>query len=202
MADRKTTAIGIAGLIAIAILAVGALYFLYLLFRGAASFVDDSNPTILAAIIVGCFTIVGSAAVASYNARRAQERIAQEANLGRKAEVYEEFMEFLVDSLKSSKDSEEIASKDYGEFFFKFASKVTIYGGPNVVKAFAEWRESGDEGQGGKQKQLMLVEKFIREMRTDLGESNKGLADNEFLGLFVVGGKAKITEMLNRPEIR
>ena len=200
MADRKTTAVGIAGLVAIAILAVGALYGLYLLLKWVTGFVGDFNPTILAAIIVGCLTIVGSAFVASYNARRAQERIAQEANLGRKAGVYEEFMEFLVDLLKSSKDTEDIASKDYEEFFFKFASKVTIYGGPNVVKAFAEWRESGDEGQGGRQKQLMLVEKFIREMRTDLGESNKGLADNEFLGLFVVGGKAKITEELTNLE--
>lgn len=200
MADRKTTAIGISALAAIGILTVGALYGLYLLLKWVAGFVDDFNPTVLAAIIVGCLTIVGSAFVASYNARRAQERIAQEANLGRKAGVYEEFMEFLVDLLKSSKDTEDIASKDYEEFFFKFASKVTIYGGPNVVKAFAEWRESGDESQGGNQKQLMLVEKFIREMRTDLGESNKGLADNEFLGLFVVGGKAKITEELSNLE--
>ena len=198
MADRKTTAIGVSALVAIVILVVVTLYGLYLLLKWVAGFVDDFNPTILAAIIVGCLTIVGSAFVASYNARRAQERVAQEANIARKAEVYEEFMVFLVDIMKSGKDSQDLASRNYDDFFFKFASKVTIYGGPNVVRAFAKWRESGDDNQGGGPSQLSYVDKFIREMRTDLGESNKGLAENEFLGLFVVGGKSKITEELEK----
>ena len=201
MADRRTTGIGIAALVILVVLAVGALYGFYLLFRWAAQFVDGSNPTILAAVIVGCFTIVGSAAIASYNARCAQERVAQEANIGRKAEVYEEFMGFLVDVMKNSKDSKELASKDYDQFFFRFASKVTIYSGPRVVKAFADWRESGDDEHGGRQRQLSLIERFIRAMRNDLGESNKGLDANEFLGLFVVGGKAKITAELDKREV-
>lgn len=198
MADRKTTAIGIAGLVAIAILALGAIYSLYLIYKGAASLVDDSNPTILAAIIVGCFTIVGSATVASYNARRAQERIAQEANLGRKAEVYEEFMGFLSEIMKDSKDSEELASRKYEEFFFEFASKVTIYGGPNVVRAFLDWRAVAATGDDRSLEHLQYFEKFVREMRKDLGESNKGIVENGFLGIFVVGGAAGIAEELKK----
>ena len=198
MADRKTTAIGISAVVVIIVLAVGALYGFYLLFKWAASFLDGSNSAILAAVIVGCFTIVGSAAVASYNARRAQERVAQEANIGRKAAVYEEFMEFLVDIMKSSKDSEELVTKEYEEFFFKFASKVTIYGGPNVVKAFLDWREVGANADDKSLEHLQYFEKFVREMRKDLGESNKGIVENGFLGIFVVGGAAGIAEELEK----
>lgn len=195
MADRKTTALGIIAIGIILVLTVGTLYFL---FKWAASFVDKSDPTILAAVIVGFFTIVGSVAVASYNARRAQERIAQEANLGRKAEVYEEFMGFLTEIMKNSNSSGELASNNYDKFFYKFASKVTIYGGPNVVKAFLDWRAVAASANDKSLEHLRYFEKFVREMRKDLGESNKGIVENGFLGIFVVGGAAGIAEELKK----
>lgn len=192
---KRFLKVGIVLVVAVAGFAC-TLYIASVFLKWITNQVDNLDPTIAAALIVGGLTVLGSVAVSSISARRAQERVAQEANIGRKAEVYEQFMEFLVDIMKSSKDSKDLASKDYDEFFFRFASKVTIYGGPKVVRAFGEWRESGDDPEGGRRRQLSLVESFIREMRTDLGESNKGIPANQFLGLFVAGGKTKVTEEL------
>ena len=45
---------------------------------------------------------------------------------------------------------------------------------------------------------MLLIDKLFREMRTDLGESNKGIATNELMGLYIIGGKSEIAKEANK----
>jgi len=42
-----------------------------------------------------------------------------------------------------------------------------------------------------------LIDKLFREIRTDLGESNKGIEVNELLGLYIIGGKSELAKEAN-----
>ncbi len=43
---------------------------------------------------------------------------------------------------------------------------------------------------------LAFFEKLLRAMRNDLGVSNKGIEENELLGLLITGGKDEIDRAL------
>ena len=170
-------------------------YLIFLTISWFARSFAEIDPTIGAAIIAGATTVISSAYITSLNARKAKDRAAFEAHRERKAEVYDNFMNMVMKVLKNAKskssDGTVIPENDLEEFFHKFTSKVLIYGGPGVVKAFSDWRVVDPQD---KMKPLVLIDKLFREMRKDLGESNKGIDNNELIGLFIIGGKSELEE--------
>ena len=177
----------------------GSGYVGYLIITWLAKSFSHINPSLGAAIIAGATTIISSVYIASLNARKAKERAAFEAHREKKAEVYNEFLDMVVELMqntKKGKQDDEILPDNIEEFFYKFTSKILIYGGPGVVKAFSNWRAVAVEENPGKG--LLLIDKLFREMRADLGESNKGIEDNELLGLFIIGGKSEIAKEANK----
>ena len=95
--DRR----GVIGAILLIIFIMLALYGLiqgsFAMLKWATSQTAKADPTVIAALITGSGTILGSVFIASYNARRAQERAAEEANRGRKAEIYNRFVMSLME---------------------------------------------------------------------------------------------------------
>ncbi len=65
-----------------------------------------------------------------------------------------------------------------------------------MVKAFANWRTASTNDESGTSG-LLLIDKLFREMRTDLGESNKGIEENKLLGLYIIGGKPELATQTN-----
>jgi hypothetical protein len=91
------------------------------------------DPTVGAALVAGAATVVSSVYIASYNSRKARERVAFEAHREKKAEIYNEFMEMIVQIMRNTKKGKEggdALPDDVTEFFYRFTSKVTVYGGP------------------------------------------------------------------------
>lgn len=157
------------------------------------------NATIIAALIVGIATIttvMGSVYIASYNARRARESAAQEANREKKAEIYNGFIDLMIRTMRQ-KRVRNAGRENIEQSMFEITSKLMVYGATGVVKAFGEWRNAAYNEQEGSYKALTLLDEVIREMRSDLGESNKGLDENDILGLIIVGGKSEIDKVAN-----
>ena len=65
-----------------------------------------------------------------------------------------------------------------------------IYGGPELVAAFGKWRASAHDPK----KSMRLMDGALRAMRSDIGESNKGIAEYELTSLSIIGGRAKKRE--------
>lgn len=176
-------------------LMLGAVvYGAYKVITWLAGAAEDVNPSVGAALIAGTATVISSVFIASYNSRKAKEKVAFEAHREKKAEIYNEFMDVVVQLMrntKAGKGEDEILPKNIEEFFYRFTAKVTVYGGPGVVKAYANWRSASASGEGGT-RGLLLIDKLFRAMREDLGESNKGVPENELMGLFIIGGKSEL----------
>ncbi len=175
-------------------------YFLYELLFWFGGAVKDLNPSVGAALIAGAATVISSVFIASYNSRKAKEKTAFEAHREKKAEIYNKFMQVVIQLLrntKAGKEGDDVLPEDVEEFFYSFTSKITVYGGPGVVKAYSNWR-AASAGENSGSQSLLLMDSLFREMRVDLGESNKGLDANELVGLFIKGGQAEVTEMVNK----
>jgi len=158
------------------------------------------NSSVGAALIAGTATIITSVFIASYNARKAKEKVAFEAHREKKAEIYNKFMEMVIQLMrntKAGKEGDDVLPENIEEFFYNFTAKITVYGGPGVVKAYANWRTESVREES-KSKSLLLIDTLFREMRTDLGESNKGIEENELLGLFIIGGKSELAKAANK----
>ena len=171
-------------------------YAAYALINALIKAINQLDPGVSAAIIAGASTVVTSVFIASYNARKAKERQAVEANRGKKAAAYMEFMDTIIKAMRSAKSNDDTAlpAKELEEFFYGFTSTVAVYGGPGVVKSYGDWRSASTEGSP--MSALAKIDNLIREMRSDLGESNKGLQTNELLSLFIIGGRSQLTKAL------
>ncbi len=186
--------------IAIGFISLGIIgYFVFETLSWLAASIKDVNPSVGAALIAGAATVISAVFIASYNSRKAKERVAFEAHREKKAEIYNEFMSMVIQLMRNTKDGKEgddVLPENIEEFFYNFTAKITVYGGPGVVKAYANWRTTSandDSGASG----LLLIDKLFREIRTDLGESNKGIEVNELLGLYIIGGKSELAKEAN-----
>ena len=176
-----------------------AVYIIYEIFSWFSDSVKDVNPSVGAALIAGAATVISSVFIASYNSRKAKEKSAFDAHREKKAETYNEFMNVVIELMRNTKDGkkgDEVLPENLEEFFYNFTSKIMVYGGPGVVKAYSNWRTASVNEENATQS-LLLVDSLFREMRSDLGESNKGIEANELLGLFIIGGKTELAEMAN-----
>ena len=84
------------------------------------------------------------------------------------------------------------------EFFTTFSYQLMVYGGPGVIRVYSDWRAAGEKASEGTPEMLTLVDKLLRAMRDDIGVSNKGIKENELLGLVIIGGKSEIDKSLKK----
>jgi len=147
--------------------------------------------------IVGVMaTIISSVWIASYNARKAKEKVVYEAHREKKAEIYNGFMDTmitqLVKNMNDGKSGDELLPDNLLEFLYKFTAQVIIYGSPDVINAFDKFKNLPENNSPII---LSIIDDLFREMRKDLGESNKNIEANTLMGLYIIGGKDAISKL-------
>jgi hypothetical protein len=171
-------------------------YLSYIIISRFGVYLSSIDPTIGTAIIAGGTTIISSVFISSYNNRKAKERSAIEAHRERKVAVYIEFLKVIVDIMNSSKKGVGFSEKKIESFFYNFTSKIMIYGSPDVVLTYSNWRSSTVQGDN-KERALLLLDDLFRAIRSDVGESNSGIEKKLLLGLFIIGGIDELNRFEN-----
>ena len=146
----------------------------------------DTNILVAAITVLG--SVLGSAWIASFNARRARERVALEANRAKKTEAYHNFMGILISAMNAAKNPQSLQQSELKKAFIEFTRTAMIYGGPGVINAFQKWRDNSNDPSEA----VRLIDPMLRAMREDLGESNKGIAEHALFGLLIIGGPAAL----------
>ncbi|MCY3627169.1 MAG: hypothetical protein OXG88_05960 [Gammaproteobacteria bacterium] len=151
-----------------------------------------ADPTVVAALITGAVTILGSVLITSYNSKLAQVRAAEESNRGKKAEIYNKFVMSFVDNLIKLRRTEERQTEEDLRFMDEFASQLIVHGGPDVIKAYGALQRqvysqllTGNTSRQADRENFDLLENLLLKMREELGVSNKELKQDELLRLFV-----------------
>ena len=163
----------------------GICYVAYIAITTVVARIGGVDAKITAAIIAACATVIVSVVTVVYNQRRSKVREIAESHRPQKIEIYKQFMDkAVVDLLRASKEKRiETAEfqKDLQELFFKFTGDVIVWGSPGIIKAYSSFRGSKE----GDQNILLKLDDMLREIRKDIGNSNRGLNKGDLIALFL-----------------
>ena len=169
------------------LVSLAIIYGTYELLKIVLGLLSSIDKQVAAAIIAASGTVLAAVAAALYVQRRTREREIFEAHRPQKIEIYKQFMETVTNVLRKSKDenadtSSEALAKEYEDFFIDFTRDLIVWGSPNVIKAFENFR-LGSTVSGTNA--VLLVDDILREIRNDLGNSNRGINRGDLIKLFL-----------------
>lgn len=168
------------------LLIAGAMYGGYLFLKYIGNLLLSLDKQFAATIIATSGTVLAAVGVAVYSQRRTKVREIAEAHRPIKIEVYKEWMETIGTVLKRTKDetadnSTEAFGKEFLDFFVGFTSNLIVWGSPGVLKAYENFRR----GSVSEYEVLLIVDDMLREIRKDLGNSNRGIKRGDLIKLYL-----------------
>mgnify|MGYP003678238902 CR=1 FL=1 len=172
-------------ILGVLILLLGLLGFLFLGYHSVKILTAIYNgaktlePTVYVPLSITIFTAVIGLTVTLYTQTVSRRREIESAHRDRKLQIYLEFMKLLENLILSEKPElggTKIESNQIARELVTIRTKAVLWGSPGVLKFLARLAQSG-------QSPLELfdtIEGIQREMRKDLGLSNRGLKEGFF----------------------
>ena len=124
-----------------------------------------------------------------YGQWRTRLREIAEAHRPKKIELYQKFMDEYVRILRESREGRlQIAdqggepSEEFKEFYFSFNRDLILWGSAGVIRAWGRFVGLGIQDPAGV---LSRVDALLKEIRADLGNSNRGLSKGDLIKLFL-----------------
>jgi hypothetical protein len=178
------------GLVALPVYAVGAFF----------SYLSGVPKELAAALVAGIATIL--VATITVVAGRYFERKKELDALHRdkKTEIYDQFLKVFFQVWFSPGKSEEPGEPDLIALFRDFSVKLVIWSGPEVIEAFARWKEKMAEDHGNAAA-VFETENFLNAIRTDLRHSNRGIRRGWFARLFLKESGLFLAMVAKNPKI-
>ena len=195
MQKFKTACIIVITLVVISVSGYVLFRIIHFVIKGILSL----NSSVSAAIIAAIATVIVSVVRIIYSQLKSKERDIAESHLPKKIELYKSFMDEAVVGilrLTKKKDGKSIDDKDVQkrieDFFFKFTGDVIVWGSPQVIKSYSEFRKIGNNPEI-----ILKVDDMLRAIRKDLGHSNRRIKRGDLISLFLTDPE-KVKEMIEK----
>ncbi len=147
--------------------------------------VADSKITI--PVIGGIITIIVGLIANLYTQKQVKLREIDEAHRSKKVEIYSNFLEIVRRIISGNNKNIPIKPLKEGELILqmtKFRTEIILWSSPSVINAFRNFESIAEENTGIKML-LPAVDRLYREMRKDIGLSNKGLPQNQLVKIYL-----------------
>jgi hypothetical protein len=147
------------------------------------------DKAVIAAIVAASGTVLASVGAVVYSQRRTRKSAIAEAQRPQKIEVYKNFMQFVVDIMRRSMGEPvgdsvpTLPQVELEEFFFSFTRDIILWGSPQVISAYNRFRMLPQDAPPANT--VISVDHILREIRKDLGHSNRRLHDGDLMKLFL-----------------
>ena len=160
------------------------------LVRTAWVAVSTLPAAVVAPTAVASLTVMVSVFSVLVTTQRSRASEIEKDHRRQKIPVYEEFLDFMFRVLLAGNTGREPPSEDEMiKFFSDFTGKITLWGGPELVKAWNEVRAMGPSSasdDGAVDTSMILAwERLLFAIREDIGHSTKGLDKGDILRLFI-----------------
>jgi hypothetical protein len=159
------------------------LAVVFLFFRWFLGQVRHLEPNVAAALIVGLVALFGY----FYTQRQTKARELSEAHRKPKTEVYDAFFD-VIDCFLHKEGSQEIdpnnLPKEVEELFAKLRRGLIVWGSVGAIKKW-ELFKGAAAGTGREAIILLAMDDMLREIRKDLGNSNRGLKRGDLVKVFL-----------------
>lgn len=191
------------GVFLILLLAAASLFSVYItvkyIFIGIkitvdwlASLASKLEAVVIVALITGSVSIIG-VLISSVIAKRIEYKRSRQEYLAKKREEpYGQFVDMIYKLQENTKKHNSYTEKQMMEDLSKFSRKITLWGSSRVVNKWVKFRENSSN-QDLAQKNLLLMEEIMNEMRKDLGL--KKVKKGNLLAFFINDIKSAIKEM-------
>jgi len=132
------------------------------------SLASSLDAVVIVALITGTVSIVG-VIISSVVAKRIDYKKSRQQYLAQKREQpYGEFIEMVYKLQQNSKNPDSYTSEQMVTDISRFSRQITLWGSPNVVKKWVQFRENGMNPNAA-QDNLFVLEDIMNEMRKDMG---------------------------------
>jgi hypothetical protein len=179
-ASLKRVALAVAGVAVVGVMFGFAAWCVYKFFEYVSAVPKELGAALVAAaatVLVATLTVV----LGRYYERK-KERDALYRD--KKTEIYDEFLkEFFPVLYGETRDSQ----ADLVAFLREFTRKLILWSGPEVIEAFAAWKDHLAKGKPDAQS-IFLTEAFLLAIRKDLRHLNAGIRKGFFARLFLKEG--------------
>jgi len=165
--------------ISLTILIVIIIYFIIILFK-----MDTESSTKIIAMMITVFSgLLGII----YTQTQIKQREIDESHRERKIKIYQSFLKLntaVFQGENKDSDNQPPTEKEKLEFFSKFYEEILLWGSPEVIKVFLEFKYiTSDEDSG--MDTLIVANKLYKAFRKDIGLSNSSLHNCELIKLFI-----------------
>ena len=170
---KKNINIILGVIVSIIMLVVSSFLISFLL-----SEMKNLNPNVVASIIAALTATFGFL----YNQRRTQKREIAETHRQKKVELYNDFINFMIEYLYKSNKGKYAdlpngeVSPDVEQEFMKFHSGLIVWGSPEVIKRYVLFRNYSSKL--GIEYTFRHVHDLLLAIRKDLGNSNYKLKED------------------------
>lgn len=152
---------------------------------------NNLDINVLLAIIASIITIIGY----FISKHIEKSKIIEQQIRNQKLPVYEEFINFLIETTKKTKTNKPISDKEIKEigiFFTKMNVNSILWLSDKTLKSYSNWKNelitfSNIETQSNHDisKVFHSLETLILDIRKDIGHKNKNINKGDILSLFI-----------------
>lgn len=165
------------------------------------SYVSSVPKELGAALIAGASTIIVATVTVMIGRHFERKKELDALYRDKKTEVYDAFLKVFFRVLLSEGKSEQIDTEpDLVQHFRDFSVKLVLWGGPEVLEAFAQWKDTMAAGQLNA-KAIFETERFLDAIRIDLRHSNRGVRKGWFARLFLKEGGLFLAMAAKNPNV-
>jgi hypothetical protein len=165
--EQSTVSAAFYGVLAI-VLAIGALYIVYLGARAA--------PSVIGALVTASGAVAAVVAGRAYETRKTVEQARRE----RIAPVYERLMEMLYSIARGQTTGPELQA-----FYDELSKTLLVWGPPPVIKAFNTWRVEINEHGDKPREMANSLERLLYALRDDIGVSSSELERGDLARVWI-----------------
>jgi hypothetical protein len=164
----------IVGLILGAALIVGTPLGVFFGLRAIWHELNGANPNLAIALITGATTIVVSTITVMVGRHYERKREIEAHFRATKLEMYEDFVKEFFGLFDGSGQD-----KDLTPFLREWQRKLVLKAGPEVLGAYFDWKTK-IKANAQSAESLFAMDKFFRALRSDVGQSSRGLEKGAF----------------------
>lgn len=128
------------------------------------------------------------------------ERV-KEAESHLRAQKIELYDDFLKEIFKLFHGKDDYEADNLVPFLQEWQRKLVVWGGPNVLSSFVKWKLYLASNNKPDAKSVFLMDDFFREMRKDIGLSNRGLEKGFFSHLILRHSDVFLSAAKTNPKI-
>jgi hypothetical protein len=165
--------------------------------RGIWSALVDVNPTLAVGVIAATSTVMGATITVMLGRYLERKRDIEAHFRTTKISIYDEF---LAELFKLFHSDSATRTEELTEFLRGWQRKVILYGGPGVLISYFKWLNHL-KSRNPDVATIFLMDEFFRALRTDIGQSSRGLQRGAFANMILRHADLFLEQAAKNPSI-